>query len=108
VSRERSFWVYILASRIGGTLYIGVTNDLVRRVYEHRSKFVPGFTRKYGVDRLVYFEQFSTVEAAIQREKHLKKWNRRWKIQLIEESNPNWDDLYEGIAAGHISNSLKY
>jgi len=108
MSRERSFWVYILASRIGGTLYIGVTNDLVRRIYEHRSKFVPGFTKKYGVDRLIYYEQFSNVEAAIQREKHLKKWNRRWKIQLIEKTNPNWDDLYEGIAAGHITNSLKY
>jgi putative endonuclease len=108
MSRERSFWVYILASRIGGTLYVGVTNDLVRRIYEHRSKFVPGFTRKYDVKRLVYFEQFSTVEAAIQREKRVKKWNRQWKIRLIEESNPNWADLYEGIAAGHITDNLKY
>ena len=106
MSRERSFWVYILASRIGGTLYVGVTNDLVRRIYEHRSKFVPGFTKKYGVQRLIYFEQFSNIEAAIQREKRLKKWNRQWKIRLIEESNPNWDDLYEGIAAGHISDQL--
>jgi putative endonuclease len=106
--REHSFWVYILASCLGGTLYIGVTNDLVRRTYEHRSKFVPGFTRKYGVDRLIYFEQFSTAEAAINREKQLKKWNRQWKIQLIEKTNPNWDDLYEGIAAGHITDSLKY
>ena len=80
----------------------------MRRVYEHRSKFVPGFTRKYGVDRLIYFEQFANVEAAIQREKQLKKWNRQWKIQLIEETNPNWDDLYAGIAAGHITDSLKY
>jgi putative endonuclease len=108
MSRERSFWVYILASRVGGTLYIGVTNDLVRRVYEHRSKFVPGFSKKYDVQRLVYFEQFSNVEAAIHREKRLKKWNRQWKIRLIEESNPNWDDLYQAIAAGHISSSLKY
>jgi putative endonuclease len=108
MSRERSFWVYILASRLGGTLYIGVTNDLVRRVYEHRSKFVPGFTRRYGVERLVYFEQFSTAEAAITPEKQLKKWNRAWKIQLIEECNPNWDDLFEGIAAGNITDSLKY
>jgi putative endonuclease len=108
MSRERSFWVYILASRVGGTLYIGVTNDLVRRVYEHRSKLVPGFTRRYGVERLVYFEQFSTAEAAITREKQLKKRNRAWKIQLIEGCNPNWDDLYEGIAAGHITDSLKY
>ena len=106
--RERSFWVYILASRLGGTLYIGVTNDLVRRTYEHRSKFVPGFTRKYGVDRLIYFAQFSTAEAAINRERQLKKWNRQWKIQLIEKTNPNWDDLYEAIAAGHITDSLKY
>ena len=80
----------------------------MRRVYEHRSKFVRGFTRKYGVDRLIYYEQFANVEAAIQREKHLKKWNRQWKIQLIEKTNPNWDDLYEGIAAGHITDSLKY
>jgi putative endonuclease len=108
MSRERSYWVYILASRVGGTLYIGVTNDLVRRVYEHRSKFVPGFTRKYDVDRLVYYEQFSTAESAIEREKRLKKWNRQWKIRLIEESNPDWSDLYEGIAAGHIIDSLKY
>jgi putative endonuclease len=108
MSRERVFWVYLLASRVGGTLYIGVTNDLVRRVYEHRSKFVPGFTRRYGVRRLVYFEQFSNIEAAIQREKQLKKWNRRWKIRLIEESNPNWVDLYDGIAAGNISKTLKY
>ena len=100
--------MYILASRLGGTLYIGVTNDLVRRVYEHRFKFVPGFTRKYGVERLIYFEQFSNAEEAIKREKQLKKWNRAWKIQLIEETNPNWDDLYEGIAAGNITDNLTY
>jgi len=108
MSGERAFWVYILASRVGGTLYIGVTNDLVRRVYEHRSKFVPGFTRKYGIQRLVYFEQYSTVEAAIGREKKLKKWHRQWKVRLIEESNPDWADLYNGIAAGNIGSSLKY
>jgi len=94
----RSFYVYILASRIGGTLYIGVTNDLIRRVVEHRLKSVKGFTKKYEVDRLVYFEQFDDVENAIRREKQLKKWNRAWKIRLIEEVNPNWDDLYSGIA----------
>jgi len=108
MSRERAFWVYILASRVGGTLYIGVTNDLVRRIYEHRSKVVPGFTRKYGVQRLVYFEQYSTVEAAIDREKKLKKWHRQWKVRLIEESNPDWADLYTGIAAGNTGSSLKY
>jgi putative endonuclease len=94
----RSYYVYILASRIGGTLYIGVTSDLVRRVYEHRQKSVKGFTKKYDVDKLVYFEQFDDAENAIKREKLLKKWNRAWKIRLIEELNPNWDDLYPSIA----------
>ena len=94
-----SFYVYILASRIGGTLYIGVTNDLIRRVAEHRLKLVKSFTKKYEVDRLVYFEQFDDAESAIRREKRLKKWNRAWKIRLIEEHNPNWDDLYPGIAS---------
>ena len=94
----RSFYVYILASRIGGTLYIGVTNDLIRRVAEHRPKSVKGLTKKYEVDKLVYFEQFDDAENAIGREKQLKKWNRAWKIRLIEEVNPNWDDLYSGIA----------
>jgi putative endonuclease len=94
----RSFYVYILASRIGGTLYIGVTNDLVRRVAEHRLKMVKGFTTKYEVDRLIYFEQFDDAENAIKREKQLKKYNRAWKIRLIEELNPNWDDLYPSIA----------
>jgi putative endonuclease len=98
LSRERSYWVYILASKIGGTLYIGVTNDLVRRVYEHREKLAEGFTKKYDVARLVYFEQHSDIESAIRREKRLKKWNRAWKIRLIEENNPNWDDLYPSIA----------
>ena len=93
-----SFYVYILASRIGGTLYIGVTNDLVRRVAEHRLKSVKGFTKKYEVDKLVYFEQFDDAENAIKREKQLKKYNRAWKIRLIEESNPDWDDLYSSIA----------
>jgi putative endonuclease len=95
---DRSYWVYILASRIGGTLYIGVTNDLVRRVYEHRTNAVPGFTSKYGVHRLVYYEQFGDIELAIRREKRLKKWNRAWKIRLIEASNLDWHDLYPGIA----------
>jgi putative endonuclease len=98
--RSRSFYVYILASRIGGTLYIGVTNDLIRRVYEHRSKLIESFTEKYDVVRLVYFEQFDDPENAIRREKRLKKWNRAWKVRLIEENNPNWDDLYPSIAGG--------
>jgi len=98
MSAERSYWVYILASRIGGTLYIGVTNNLVRRVYEHKMGLVEGFTKQYGVHRLVYFEQYDNIEHAILREKQLKKWNRAWKVQLIEENNPNWDDLYPRIS----------
>src|SRR5882757_1355002 len=97
MSIERSYWVYIVASQIGGTLYIGVTNNLVRRVYEHRMGLAEGFT-KHGIHRLVYFEQCGDIESAILREKRLKKWNRAWKIQLIEELNPNWDDLYPQIA----------
>ena len=96
--KERVYYVYILASRVGGTLYVGVTSDLLRRVYEHKEKLVKGFTKRYGVARLVYFEQFGEVDAAIQREKQLKKWRRVWKVQLIEEKNPNWDDLYPTIA----------
>ena len=95
---ERCFYVYILASRIGGTVYIGVTNDLVRRVAEHRLKIGESFTKRYGVARLVYLEVFDQIEQAIQREKRLKKWNRAWKISLIEKDNPNWNDLYPGIA----------
>lgn len=96
---EKSYWVYILASRIGGTLYIGITNDLIRRIHEHRTGVVEGFTERYGVHRLVYFEQYNDVEMAIRREKRLKKWNRAWKIRLIEGSNPNWVDLYPQIAS---------
>ncbi len=94
----RSYYVYILASTIGGTLYIGVTNDLIRRVAEHRLKLAEGFTKRYGVARLVYFECFDEIEQAIHREKRLKKWPRAWKISLIEKENPNWNDLYPGIA----------
>jgi putative endonuclease len=98
IGRDKVYWVYILASAIGGTLYIGVTNDLVRRVYEHKAGVVPGFTRRYRIHRLAYFEQFGDIENAIRREKRLKKWNRSWKIRLIEELNPNWDDLFPAIA----------
>jgi putative endonuclease len=94
------YYVHILASRIGGTLYIGVTNHLLRRVGEHREGVVAGFTKKYGVKRLVYFETFDDVDAAIAREKQLKGWNRVWKIRLIEKDNPNWDDLYPALVAG--------
>ncbi len=95
---RRTYYVYILASGVGGTLYIGVTNDLVRRIHEHQTNAVPGFTRRYRVHRLVYFETLDSIDAAITREKQLKRWNRAWKVQLIEELNPNWDDLYPAIA----------
>jgi putative endonuclease len=94
----KHFYAYILASRKHGTIYIGVTNDLIRRVYEHKNKFVSGFIAEYGVDKLVYYEIFDHPEAAIVREKRLKKWKRDWKIALIEESNPGWDDLYPTLA----------
>jgi putative endonuclease len=97
--RERVYYVYILASGIGGTLYIGVTNNLIRRTYEHKEKLIEGFTKKYGVSRLVYFEQFGEIGDAIQREHRLKKWKRAWKVRLIEEKNPNWDDLYPALAS---------
>jgi putative endonuclease len=93
-----SYFVYILASRVGGTLYTGVTNNLVRRVFEHREKLLRGFTARYNVVRLVYFECHDDINEAILREKRLKKWNRAWKIRLVEENNPNWDDLYPAIA----------
>ena len=86
--------VYILASKRNGTLYIGVTSDLPGRIYEHREGLVPGFTRRYGVESLVWYENHSRIEDAIQREKNLKRWVRRWKLELIETKNPTWRDLY--------------
>ncbi len=94
-----SYFVYILASRRHGTLYVGVTSGLERRVSQHRAKEIPGFTKRYGVDRLVYWRTFGDVEAAIHFEKQLKRWRRDWKIALIEEDNPNWDDLYLQMTA---------
>jgi putative endonuclease len=99
MSAERYYWVYILASGLGGTLYVGVTNNLIRRMHEHRMGLVPGFTKRYHVHRLVYFEPHTDIEAAIRREKGLKKWNRAWKVKLIEAQNPNWDDLYPAVAS---------
>ena len=90
-------WVYILASKPGGTLYIGVTNDLIRRVYEHREGLAESSTRRYGIKRLVYFEAHETIAAALQREKNIKHWSREWKIDLIVASNPDWRDLYDEI-----------
>ncbi|HWV43902.1 GIY-YIG nuclease family protein [Pseudorhodoplanes sp.] len=94
-----AFWVYILASRPGGTICVGVTNDLVRRTYEHRNGLVEGFTRRYGVKRLVHFEHYDDPATAIQREKNIKHWSREWKIDLIVASNPEWRDLYDDVAS---------
>jgi len=90
--------VYILSSKRHGTLYIGVTSDLVKRIWEHRNDVVEGFTKKYRVHDLVYFETHGTMESAITREKQLKKWNRAWKIELIEKHSPTWRDLWPDIA----------
>jgi len=94
-----AYYVYILASRRDGAIYVGVTNDIVRRVYEHRIKAVPGFTSKYNITQLVWFEIYDDPTSAISREKELKKWKRSWKAQLIEAQNPVWKDLYESICS---------
>jgi putative endonuclease len=93
------YYLYILASRPGGALYVGVTRNLVRRVYEHRTGAVEGHTKRYKVHSLVYFEVYSTAYDAIQREKNIKHWPRAWKTRLIAESNPTWRDLYDEIAS---------
>jgi putative endonuclease len=93
-----SYYVYLLASQRNGTLYLGVTRDLVRRVYQHKTKAMPGFTSKYGVQKLVWFEAYDDPVTAITREKEVKKWRRAWKLRLIEEANPTWRDRYEEIA----------
>ncbi len=94
---KKVFFVYILASQRNGTLYIGVTSNIIKRIWGHKNKVCPGFTKKYGVDKLVYFEQYCDFENAIKREKRLKFWKRKWKLELIEEFNPSWKDLYASI-----------
>jgi len=93
----RRYFVYILASKKNGTLYIGVTNNVAKRVYEHKHGLVEGFTKKYHVHKLVYFEETNDIREALTREKRMKKWNRAWKIELIEKSNPDWNDLFEEL-----------
>ena len=93
----KTFYAYIMASQKYGTLYIGVTNDLTKRIYQHKQNMVKGFTQKYHVHNLVYLEEYSDVNEAISREKNLKKWKRSWKIKLIETKNPEWKDLYSEI-----------
>ena len=90
------YYVYILASQRNGTLYTGLTNDLERRILDHKQKVVKGFTEKYNVNILVYFEEFESADGAALREKRIKKWKRTWKLELIEKDNPNWNDLAEG------------
>jgi putative endonuclease len=96
----KAYYVYILASKKNGTLYVGVTNDLVRRVYEHKNSLVEGFSKKYEICNLVYLEVCEDIRVAIHREKNIKKWKRQWKIELIEKNNPDWKDLYFEIVNG--------
>ena len=93
----KTFYVYILASQKRGTMYVGVTSNLLKRIYEHKNSLVDGFTKKYNVHHLVYYEVVSNAESAISREKQIKKWNRLWKMRLIEEHNPEWTDLYDSL-----------
>ena len=95
--QSMTYFVYILASQRNGTLYVGVTNNLARRIHEHREKIIEGFTSQYNVTKLVWFDQTDSIEEAISHEKRLKRWQRAWKIALIEKTNPSWNDLYEGI-----------
>ena len=96
-ARDHVYFVYMLASRRNGTLYVGVSNDVLRRTWEHKNDLVEGFTKKYGVHILVWYEIHNDINAAIEREKRLKKWNRAWKIRLIEQNNSGWNDLYERL-----------
>ena len=93
----KQFYVYILCSRRNGTLYTGVTSNLIKRIYEHKNDLVEGFTNKYGVHRLVWYEAHQTADTAFMREKQIKKWNRKWKIEIIEKDNPEWGDLYDDL-----------
>jgi putative endonuclease len=93
----KEYFVYILASQRNGTLYIGLTNNLLKRIHGHKNDLIEGFTKKYGIHMLVYYEVFGNISDAIAREKRMKKWNRQWKINLIEKSNPGWEDLYHNL-----------
>jgi len=95
---DKAFYVYVLASRRNGTLYVGVTSNLVQRAWQHREGFVSSITKEHDVKKLVWYEQHETAESAIKREKQIKKWNRAWKVELIETANPYWNDLYPQVA----------
>ncbi|OGP67718.1 MAG: hypothetical protein A2031_03360 [Deltaproteobacteria bacterium RBG_19FT_COMBO_43_11] len=94
----KQYYVYILASKKNGTIYVGITGDLIKRIYEHKQNLIDGFTKKYNVHDLVYYEVHTEIEEAITREKQIKRWNRKWKLRLIEEKNPGWNDLYNEMA----------
>ncbi len=96
--KDHNYYVYILASRENGTLYIGVTNNLIKRVWQHKEGVADSFTKKYGVDKLVFYEHHTDINGAIAREKAMKKWNRKWKLRRINEFNPEWNDLYDSLA----------
>ena len=93
----KNYYVYIVSSQKNGTLYVGVTNNLAKRVYEHKKNLISGFTEKYKVHNLVYFEKYNDIDEAILREKRIKRWKRNWKIKLIEKNNPEWEDIYHEI-----------
>ena len=97
---DKDYYVYVLASQRNGTLYVGITSNLIKRIWEHKNKAIEGFTQKYNIDKLVYFEQYRDPENAIKREKRLKKYNRQWKLELIEKENPEWRDLYIDLISG--------
>ena len=94
-----NFYIYIITNKISTVLYIGVTNNLKRRIFEHKNKLVPGFSMKYNLTKLLYYEHFDNINDAIHREKQLKKWNRKWKEELINKFNPRWSNLYDEISA---------
>ncbi|MBK7361027.1 MAG: GIY-YIG nuclease family protein [Micavibrio sp.] len=96
---KKKFCVYILTNKMYGTLYVGMTSSLPKRIWEHKNKIVEGFSQKYDLDKLVYYEVHENAESAIKREKRLKKWDRKWKIELIQKQNPDWQDLFETIAS---------
>ena len=97
IKKMKLFYVYILSNRKNGTLYTGITSNLIKRIYEHKNNFVDGFTKKYNIHNLVWYEMYDSAEKAIVREKQIKKWKRKWKLDLIEKCNPKWNDLFRDI-----------
>ena len=94
---DKQYYVYIICNKRNGTLYTGITSNLIKRIWQHKNGLVEGFSKRYSIKLLVYFEAHNDVEEAILREKRIKKWNRKWKLNLIEKNNPNWDDLYQSL-----------